>query len=652
MRQGTEMTCDDNCSKFASIKTYAQKTLDTIPWIFFILLATYIVVIGYITPLEYDSLVHEKLITNIIEKNLYSDGTIPFDSRLSTGPALILPSAWCGKLFVNDAFVLKIPVLLYSFFSVVLTFIIASICLGKRPILNTLITISSAWFLTSSWSVHILGESCAVFWILLATLCVIKNKPAWFLCGFCWGIALSTKYITVLLLSSFTGCLILAAILFRKKGIMPWKSLIKFIIGCPIPLFLFEIYKFIYLGWTGYLAHWQAFAGRLFVHHMPQNDPKPSIIAFFQKHYDSIGAAGYLKQHGISPVISPILFILCVVVLVWVIRQMMKSIKTPNTIDNQNARQLLIIISMFVASFSWIVYQYQSPTFYWYRRLIPFYYVFAIASILAVFALKMRIRFVYLLFVFTLGYSVHEAAHFRPIKTRYELKQFIDTVGIYLETQSNKAPLGTVYCDAPSRTLIIAMTSLRSSRNLMNKDFKEYTSAATLHNMMLLDNVAEAKILYCNDNQDIIKKLFEVHEITTLNSEYHYATVSPKQAGLPKESDVIAILSGENFPALPQEMKSAIMNHALVITTTVTLTQPISKIIADISRENRHLSTSTHISIAIKDVTRSERIELSEYQLKGMNINLQPGTYEIAIENYYSDKNRPFIYINALYFCK
>ena len=199
-----------------------------------------------------------------------ADRGFPFNPIITTGPPVIYPVALAIMLFGNSDIVPSVATVVV--WSSVLGFCFLLICRRYNSFKcllfsGTMVFLFAAgfgWHLTHFYTM--LGEVPSALLIFLS-VCYYSEKTdvsrvgGAFVAGLIFGLAVSTKLIAV------TGCVGLAVQLwFKVREVRPdarrgvlIKQAVCLSAGVLIPSLLFEIYKFVSLGYGRFVANWNLF---------------------------------------------------------------------------------------------------------------------------------------------------------------------------------------------------------------------------------------------------------------------------------------------------------------------------------------------------------------------------------------------------------
>ncbi|MDD4280056.1 MAG: hypothetical protein PHX74_10015 [Candidatus Sumerlaeales bacterium] len=602
----------------------------------------YLILMAYSTPFEYDCSVHAGLIRNLIENHLYADydDKLIFNPKFSTGYPLILPTYLIAKFFILDDFILKIPALLYSIFSFFVGYKVLSLYLpAKHFVLKTVILLICLLYLTAYISVLILGESCAIFWLLLGLYFIAKERPSWFWTGICLGLAVTTKYITGLILVVFLGFLITLCIINYKEKLMRWWQPFVLSIGVCVPFLLFELYKLLTLGTKQYGDSWIAFRNSLFTHYMPQTQ-KLTFIDILQKHCDVIGLPAIMTKIGLPVSMAPWLllgFLLAIIGCVGSLFKLQYIKKQKPTLKT------IALLSFIFAGASWIVYQSISTDLFWYRRLVPFYFILVFSSLTMMFYIKNKGRYIYMFFLFICGFQVFNLN---------SSTSFADTHKQNKEYHGFLWDLNNKFADKK----IYYQRGVFSFSWGIKKDLGYYSSLHTVWSELTATHTS-GYLLYSTRRlrQESILRYFDTKEVLKYD-EYKLCEVTPKPLqNAPEPTALVQTLLGKEFfvhgPRTLENSSSVIM-YAKKTTASLTLEQDIKKLIVDCSAQEDKTSTSLSISFKGPAYKKTKTVLFPTHEFIPIEIDLPKGKYEVTVENYYGGKTRPWVYINALYFCR
>lgn len=195
---------------------------------------------------------------------------ITFDPGIGTGPTIILPAALFIKIFDNTYWAPGLA----NIFLWTTIMILIGVCIRKYDAGSgyLLFIVSFLWlsyvFLTRYFELWyaLFGEIPAALLILLGIFLYLHDQQP--LIKLASGAVLGFAILAKPLASLAVGVSILVIILFRllekrKNPGLSWidacKPVLILVIGLIIPNLLFEIWKYIALGFTTYFSRWQTF---------------------------------------------------------------------------------------------------------------------------------------------------------------------------------------------------------------------------------------------------------------------------------------------------------------------------------------------------------------------------------------------------------
>jgi len=200
---------------------------------------------------------------------------IQFDPGVATGPTVALPAALMIKLVGNVTWAPGM--------AAVIVWSVLLLCIGvllnknfKNKTNLTIGTIVFFFFCYTLMAYHygqwyaLLGEIPAALLIILAVLVYFSrdSKINLFLTGLLFSLAVQSKLIALLPFGSFLLFAAIYPIVSNKKTVKAsirsiFHSLFLIAIGFTIPIFLFELWKLLAMGPSGYLKWWSIY--RVFV---------------------------------------------------------------------------------------------------------------------------------------------------------------------------------------------------------------------------------------------------------------------------------------------------------------------------------------------------------------------------------------------------
>ena len=202
-----------------------------------------------------------------VSKNYATNGeyrvSYPYDiifyNIISTGQTVLLPTAILYKIFGINPITTSIVPLVYGILCFVALFIIFNLILKEKlkdfkyihilsAVLTSLILMTEESFYYCS--VHLIGESAALFFVLMCIIALSlfknnKNSMFMLLAGFFAIAAFLTKSSMIFILVSLIGMLLIETIITKKLKI---KDFCFFIFGIIISFILLDSIKFIQLG--------------------------------------------------------------------------------------------------------------------------------------------------------------------------------------------------------------------------------------------------------------------------------------------------------------------------------------------------------------------------------------------------------------------
>jgi hypothetical protein len=191
---------------------------------------------------------------------------IRFDPLVGTGPTLILPCALLFWLFGANEIVPGVFAVLFSciLFTIILIRIdrkVASTTFLGGVALFCIVNLAVFAHHFEQWHAF-LGEIPAAALLLLAHWIAAAERPSaksFLSCGVLLGLSVLTKHLAVF---AAPGVFLILAFRLRgepRKLAAGLRWLAACLLGCLIPIGVFELFKIQQLGFTGFTANWEAF---------------------------------------------------------------------------------------------------------------------------------------------------------------------------------------------------------------------------------------------------------------------------------------------------------------------------------------------------------------------------------------------------------
>ena len=192
---------------------------------------------------------------------------IPFYNKITTGVPVLLPVAYVYQWFGISSFTTQIIPLIYSFVTIIIFWILLSLCLKKKrnkpyalSALATLLLLlaDKCYYIIS---INLWGEIAALLFLLLSLICWFLNykcqKPMWIALAGAWlAWAFLTKSAMIFIMCSWMGIVIFETYIthsLTKKETAHW------ILGFFGGFAILDGYKMIKVGGViNYLKWWKA----------------------------------------------------------------------------------------------------------------------------------------------------------------------------------------------------------------------------------------------------------------------------------------------------------------------------------------------------------------------------------------------------------
>lgn len=195
----------------------------------------------------------------------------PFDTGISTGPTIILPASLIIKLFGNTYWAPGLTIV--TIWSTLLV-MIGKLIIKQVPSHKNFLAMVFVFFFycLTFFPYHfehwysLLGEVPSALFIILGILVYFdkSTKGNLLLTGLLFSLAVQSKQIALLPFITFIVFVNLKELIFYKYSIVNFfqsfiQSSFFIFLGFIAPIFLFEIWRYISLGFNGYLNYWLEF---------------------------------------------------------------------------------------------------------------------------------------------------------------------------------------------------------------------------------------------------------------------------------------------------------------------------------------------------------------------------------------------------------
>lgn len=270
-----------------------KKMVTLVSIILFLLFSISLVLTVYYSTLSFDGAMNFQVSKNLFSFGEYAtnyNGITVFDHTIQTGSPLLFPVAIVFFIFGINIFTAQIPSVIYLLLLTVTIYYVSSKLANNWISLITLLVFLQTPFLLE-FAVNGYGEIPTLFFILLGTYFFYKlersditnkNRISIFI-GILFGLAYLTKTIALIAVPSFLIVFLLDVLLLKKNEI---RYYILISISFFVPVILFEIYKFLSLGYYNYVSWWSVELSHIF--------SQSGVTSGFQ---DSIGIFDKLTTH-------------------------------------------------------------------------------------------------------------------------------------------------------------------------------------------------------------------------------------------------------------------------------------------------------------------------------------------------------------------
>jgi hypothetical protein len=236
--------------------------------------------------IEYDESANLTVIKNLAEGRGYATtGTSwgwyrTFDPGASTGPVLLLPGAAAWYLSGGVLWIVRIvPLLFFLVYLGSLGWLFTALAGRWAGLIAVASPLVLAVGLADISTVSLVpgryvGEFAAVAFTVLMAALIYRRQPL--LAGVAGGLAIQTKFNFALPILVVLLVGVLGSWLRHERGLRP--QLLRLVVGLAIPSLLFEVFRFVSLGTSGYIASVKEYIVYLLSQSPAESDPVAETI--------------------------------------------------------------------------------------------------------------------------------------------------------------------------------------------------------------------------------------------------------------------------------------------------------------------------------------------------------------------------------------